>query len=158
MRPTYFLAKRKTFQRQKRIERKEWRKVRKVIPSLGIMEITDSVVNTEDTGEGPSMGPNKMPPLQLDPEKLTGFSDFHVEQRNYETLSQVFIQVAVIDNKEVDPLRARLYPHFVLKMDLLYCIDQDKQTQKIRTQLLVLWVYHHKLLHLAHCCINQARY
>lgn len=69
--------------------------------------------------------------LQLYPEMLTGFLDFRMEQRNDETLSRAFKQVAVIADKVVSLLRAWQYPHFVFKTNLLYCIDQDKQTCEI---------------------------
>lgn len=61
--------------------------------------------------------------------------DFCVEQRNDKTLSQAFEQVVMIADEEVDAL------HFALKADfLLYLIDQDKQTQEIRTTATTLGI------------------
>lgn len=86
--------------------------MREVIPSTGKMKSPDSTVstgNTEDTREGPYTGPNKTPPLKSDPEKLTGYLDFCMEQRN-ETLNQAFERVAVIEDKKVDPESAAVPP------------------------------------------------
>lgn len=69
------------------MDRKE-RAVREATCSVGLMEATDSIVNpdnAEDARKGLSIGPNKMPPLQMDPERLTGFLDLHKKKRNYET-------------------------------------------------------------------------
>lgn len=51
-----------------------------------------------------------------------------MENRNNETLSWAFREVAVIDAEEIDLLRARQYLHFALNTDQdIYCMDQDKQ-------------------------------
>lgn len=69
---------------EKWIERKEQREV---APSTDIMETTNSIVdpgNAEDSKTGLSMALNETPPQLLDSEKLTDFSDFHVEQKHHQ--------------------------------------------------------------------------
>lgn len=134
--------------------RRDQREVREAVPSIGVMEATNAgtdACEADEPGEETSMGPNTPPPLQeSNLENLTRFSDFHMQQRNYETLSQAFEQVVTTDDEDVDPLKAQQYPHFALRAHWLYCIDQDKQIQEIRTQLLVRHIYRCGLVRLAH--------
>ncbi|CAM2105880.1 unnamed protein product [Caretta caretta] len=71
--------------------------------------MTESIVDlskADNAKEWTSTSADETTSLPLDLERLTGFSDFLMEHRNDETFSWVFEQVVVIDNKEVDLLKA----------------------------------------------------
>lgn len=86
--------------------RKEQREVGKAVPTVAIIENTDTDTDASEIGYpkgGLSIGPNAPLSLQLDPEKLARFLDFFIEQRNNETWSWAFDQVATIEDQEVGP-------------------------------------------------------
>lgn len=65
-------------------------------------------------------------------------------------LRGAFEQIASVNDKVVEPQWVRQWCHFVFCDKCFSHVEHNKQTGKVRTQLLAQRMYHQALLHLTH--------
>ncbi|CAM4631962.1 unnamed protein product [Lepidochelys olivacea] len=135
---------------------RDWPDFVEVLQSLPTKEVFEGAPPEKKTGPDSSSDPGVEPGPTPRQEGLEvagpppDLVDFSRDQREDPTLRFAYEQLARVDGEVVEAQRTTQWPRFELNHERLYRLDQDPQTQEVRTQSVVPRIHRRAVLKLAH--------